>query len=117
MSRVWDHVHCIPGKILPHFHVRHLSVALLEPELENFQIFRTGTVSRVSNGHVSTREIHMSRVWDHVHCIPGEILPHFHVRHLSVALLEPELENYEIFRTGSGSIINLWRGFVILVNC
>ena len=46
---------------------------------------------------------HVSCVWDHVHCIPGEILPPFHVRHLSVALLEPELENYQIFGTGTGS--------------
>ena len=39
-----------------------------------------------------TRDGHMSRVWDHAHWIPDEILPHFDVRHVLVAHLEQELE-------------------------
>ena len=90
VSRVWDHVHWIPGQILPHFHVRHLSVGHLEPELE---IHKKLEQSSIPNHQMCrTREWHVSRVWDHVHWIPGQILPHFHVRHLSVGHLEPELE-------------------------
>ena len=48
---------------------------------------------------MSTRDRHVSRVWDHAHWIPGEILPHFDVRHVPVAHLEPKLEILEIFRT------------------
>ena len=32
-----------------------------------------------------TREIHVSRVWDHAHWIPGEILTILHVNNFSVA--------------------------------
>ena len=38
-----------------------------------------------------TRDWHVSRVWDHDHWIPGEILTSLHVNYFSVALLEPEL--------------------------
>ena len=38
-----------------------------------------------------TRVVHVSRVWDHDDRVPGEILTCLHVRHLSVAHLEPEL--------------------------
>ena len=48
------------------------------------------TKSRVH--HVSTRDRHVSHVWDHAHWIPGEILPQFDVRHVLVAHLEQELE-------------------------
>ena len=41
---------------------------------------------------MSTRDGHVSRVLDHAHWIPGEILPHFYVRHVLVAHLEPKLE-------------------------
>ena len=39
-----------------------------------------------------TRDRHVSRVWDHAHWIPGEILPYFDVRHVLVAHLVPKLE-------------------------
>ena len=42
--------------------------------------------------HVSTREGHVSRVWDPAHWIPGKILPNFYVRHILLAHLEPKLE-------------------------
>ena len=64
---------------------------------------------------MATRVGHVSRVWDHVHWIPGEILPQFYVRHLSVALLELELENYQIFRTAILGKSQIWRGCVILL--
>ena len=41
---------------------------------------------------MATRVGHVSRVWDHVHWIPGEILPQFNVTHVLVAHLEPKLE-------------------------
>ena len=41
--------------------------------------------------HVSTREGHVSRVWDPAHWIPGKILPHFDVRHIHVAHQESKL--------------------------
>ena len=44
---------------------------------------------------MSTREGHVSRVWDHAHWIPGEILPHFDPSHTSVAHQEAELEIIE----------------------
>ena len=47
--------------------------------------------SRVSNGHMSTGGRHISHVWDHVHWIPGEILPHFDPSPLSVAHWDAEL--------------------------
>ena len=34
VSRVWDHAHWIPGKILPQFDPSHLSVAHREAKLE-----------------------------------------------------------------------------------
>ena len=49
-------------------------------------------VAKLHVNHVSTRDGHMSRDWDHAHWIPGEILPHFYVRHALVAHLEPKLE-------------------------
>ncbi len=52
VSCVWDHAHWIPGEILPHFDPSHLSVAQRDQKLEN---------------HVSTREGHMSHVWDHAY--------------------------------------------------
>ena len=51
------------------------------------------TKSRVN--HVSTRDRHVSRVWDHTHWIPGEILPQFDVRHVLIAHLEPKLKIYK----------------------
>ena len=48
--------------------------------------------SRVSNGHVWTHGGHVSCVWNHVHYIPGEILPHFDPTHSPVVPLEAELE-------------------------
>ena len=81
MSCVWNHVHWIPGKILPHFDPSHSPVAYLEAELE-IDMCR----------HVSTRGWHVLRVWDHVHWIPGEILPHFDPSHSPVAYLEADLE-------------------------
>jgi hypothetical protein len=57
------------------------------------------TKSRVN--HVSTRDGHVSRVWDHAHWIPGEILPHFDVRHVLVAHLEPKLEICNIIEQGT----------------
>ena len=41
---------------------------------------------------MATRVGHVSRVWDHVHWIPGEILPQFDPSHSHVAHLEAELE-------------------------
>ena len=120
VSCVWDHVHWIPGKILPQFDPSRLSVAHWDTKLEIFinieQVQDTclhvkdtchvsGTMSikllakfypiwpltfvcsssgskvrifykyRTGTGYVSTCEGHVSRVWDHVHWIPGKILP------------------------------------------
>ena len=41
---------------------------------------------------MSTRDGHVSRVWDHAHWIPGKILTHFYVRHVPLTHLEPKLE-------------------------
>ena len=49
-------------------------------------------VTQSCEKHVLTRDGHVSRVWNHAHWIPGEILPHFDVRHVLVAHLEPKLE-------------------------
>ena len=46
VSRVWDHAHWIPGKILPQFDPSHLSLAHREAKLENVNKFRTGTGSQ-----------------------------------------------------------------------
>ena len=109
----------IPGKILPWFDPSHSPVAHLEAELvadmcrhvkDTYQVSGTMSIKfqyftpiwpltlpcssfgmRVSNGHVSTLDGHVSRVWDHVHWIPGEILPHFDPWHSPVAHLEAEL--------------------------
>ena len=86
-----DHVHWIPGEILPYFAVRHVHLCHLEPELEILQKFGTLYYTKMKNT-CQTREKHVSRVWDHVHWIPGKILPHFYVLHLSVGHLEPKLE-------------------------
>ena len=37
------------------------------------------------------RQEDVSHVWDHVHCIPGQILPHFDPSHLSVGQLTGKL--------------------------
>ena len=60
-----------------------------------------------------THEKHLSCVYDHVHWIPGKILPHFHVRHLSVSHLEPELEIYKKLEQSS---IPKWKKRVGHVN-
>ena len=83
VSRVWDHVHWIPGEILPHFYVRHLHVGHLEPEVENHKNLEQSSIPNQTNTFW-TPEIHRSCVWDHVHWISGEILPHFDVKHMSV---------------------------------
>jgi len=85
MSR--DHVHWIPGEILPHFDVRHVHLCHLEPELEILQKFGTLYCTKMKNT-CQTREIHVSRVWDHIHWIPGEILPYFDVKHFTVRNLQ-----------------------------
>ena len=85
MLCVLDHVHWIPGDILHNFYVRHLSVGHLEPELEICKELEQSTIQKKPVGHVID-------MWDPVHWIPCEILPHFYVRHLSVGNLEPELE-------------------------
>ena len=46
-----------------------------------------------------TREIHMSRVWNHVHWICGKILSLFDVRHVHLCHLEQELEILQKFGT------------------
>ena len=58
------------------------------------QIFRTVFYTEMEK-MCQTLEWQVSRVWDHVHWIPGEILPLFYVRHLSVGHIEPELEIYK----------------------
>ena len=85
MSRVWDHAHCIPGEILPHFDPWHTSVAHREVKLE-----------MDTCRHVTTRDGHVSRGWDHVHWIPGEILPQFDPWHSPVPQLEAELQNMRL---------------------
>ena len=61
-----------------------MSVVHLDPELKIYCTEMKKTWP--------THEIHVSRVWHHVHQIPGKILPHFYVLHLSVGCLEPKLE-------------------------
>ena len=50
---------------------------------------------------MSTREGHVSRVWDPAHWIPGEILPQFDVRHVLIAHLEPKLKIYIYLEQGT----------------
>ena len=41
---------------------------------------------------MSTRDGHVSRVWEHVHEIPSKILPYFDPSHSPIAHQEAELE-------------------------
>ena len=51
-------------------------------------------VTQSCEKHVLTRDGHVSRVWEHVHWIPSEILPYFDLSHLSVAQMDQKLENH-----------------------
>ena len=114
MSHVWDHFHWIPGGILPHFDPWHSPVGHLEAELVTntcrhvkdtchvsgnmswpLALPSSSSGSRVSNRHVSTRDGHVSRVWEHVYWIPGKILPQFDPWHSPVPNLEAELQNIQ----------------------
>ena len=88
VPRVLNHVLWIPCEILPHFDPWHTSVAHQEGELvilQNLEHMLT------SEERLSTHEEDMSYVWDHVHWIPSEILPHFNPWHTFVAHQEAEL--------------------------
>ena len=51
-------------------------------------------VTKSCINRVLTCEEHVSRVGDHGHWIPDEILPHFDPSHLSVAKRDQEIQNY-----------------------
>ena len=57
-------------------------------------------VTQSCEKHVLTRDGHVSRVWEHVHWIPSEILPYFDLSHLSVAQRNQELQNHVSTREG-----------------
>ena len=51
-------------------------------------------VTKSCINQVLTLKGHVSRVGDHGHWIPDEILPHFDPSHLSVAKNDQEIQNY-----------------------
>ena len=56
-------------------------------------------VTKSCINRVLTCEEHVSRVGDHGHWIPDEILPHFDPSHLSVAKRDQEIQNCHKYRT------------------